>query len=220
MSRSPSRPRVVVVVTGTGTEVGKTWVAAGLARDLVGRGLRVAARKPAQSFEPGDALTDADVLAAATGEDPEEVCPRIRWYPAAMAPPMAASVLDMTPPTLDALAGEVTAGWPLPPADVGLVEGAGGVASPLGIDGDNADLVRALAADTVVLVADAGLGVINAVRLACRALEPVPVLVHLNRFDPADELHRRNVEWLRERDGLTVTTDVEDLAARLGAPAT
>lgn len=210
------RPRLVVMVAGTGTEVGKTWVASGLARALVAQGRRVAARKPAQSFEPGDVLTDADVLGAATGEDPEAVCPRLRWYPAAMAPPMAAMVLDMTPPTLADLAGEVDAGWPPDPVDIGLVEGAGGVASPLGVDGDNADLARAVGADLAVLVADAGLGVINAVRLSRRALEPLPVLVHLNRFDPTDHLHRLNAGWLGERDGLTVTTDIEDLAARVG----
>lgn len=212
------RPRLLVVVVGTGTEVGKTWVAAGLARVLGAQGLHVAARKPAQSFEPGDALTDADVLGAATGEDPETVCPRLRWYPAAMAPPMAADVLDLTPPTLADLAAEVTAGWPDPAADIGLVEGAGGVASPLGVDGDNADLAVALAADQAVLVADAGLGVISAVRLASRALAPRPTLVHLNRFDPDAELHRRNLAWLRDRDGLMVTTDLEDLAGRLGPP--
>jgi dethiobiotin synthetase len=64
-----TRPRGLVVVTGTGTGVGKTWFSAvtlGLLRD---RGVSVAARKPVQSFEPGDGPTDAEVLAAATGGD-------------------------------------------------------------------------------------------------------------------------------------------------------
>ena len=220
VSRSPSRR--LVVVTGTGTEVGKTWVAAGLARRPGRPGPR--ASPPASRPSPSSPATLLHRRRRPgrgdRGGSRARSAHRIRWYPLAMAPPMAAAALGMPPPTLDALAGEVTAGWPIRAGDVGLVEGAGGVARPSAIDGDNADLVRALAADIVVLVADAGLGMINPVRLACRALEPVPVLVHLNRFDPADELHRRNVEWLRERDGLTVTTDVEDLAARLGAPAT
>ncbi len=86
------RPRRVVAVVGTGTDVGKTWVAARLLTDLRAAGLRVAARKPAQSFEPDDdpAGLDAAVLGAATGEPPEEVCPPHRWYEVAMAPPMAA----------------------------------------------------------------------------------------------------------------------------------
>lgn len=217
----PARPRHLVVVTGTGTEVGKTWVSAALVREARRRGVSVAARKPAQSFDPGDRfeLTDAAVLASASGEDPAVVCPPSRRYPVAMAPPMAASVLGLPIPSLEALARSVSSSWPPDGCDLGLVEGAGGVASPLAADGDSADLARALAAHRVVLVADAGLGTINAVRLSVRALEPLPVVVHLNRFHPGDDLHRRNLDWLRSRDGLTVTTTVEALlVALLGAP--
>jgi dethiobiotin synthetase len=54
--------------------------------------------------------------------------------------------------------------------DVGLVETAGGVRSPQADDGDVLDLVAAIAPDHVILVADAGLGTINAVRLSVAAL--------------------------------------------------
>ena len=66
------RPRRVVAVVGTGTDVGKTWVAARLLSDLRAAGLRVAARKPAQSFDPDDdpAGLDAAVLGAATRRAP------------------------------------------------------------------------------------------------------------------------------------------------------
>jgi len=37
-------------------------------------------------------------------------------------------------------------------------------------------------------------------------------VVHLNRFDGDDDLHRRNLQWLAERDGLAVSTTVEQLA--------
>ena len=40
-------------------------------------------------------------------------------------------------------------------------------------------------------------------------------VVILNRFDDADDLHRGNLAWLRERDGLDVVTGVEDLVDRL-----
>ena len=94
-------------MAGTGTEVGKTWVAARLATVLRERGLRVAARKPAQSFEPGEGPTDAEVLGAATGEDPGTVCPHHRWYEAPMAPPMAADALGRPPIAIAELAGEI-----------------------------------------------------------------------------------------------------------------
>ena len=200
-----------MIVLGTGTEVGKTWVMAGLAEALAaGPGL-VRVRKPVQSFAPEEGRTDADVLASASGEPAREVCPPHRWYPLAMAPPMAAEALGRAPFTISELVGETT--WP-DAVRVGLVEGAGGVRSPLALDGDCIDLVQAMRPDAVVLVADAGLGAINLVRLSAGALAGLAVLVHLNRFDPTDDLHRRNKEWI-ERDGLQVETGVEGLARRL-----
>jgi hypothetical protein len=59
------------------------------------------------------------------------------------------------------------------------------------------------------------LGTLNAVRLCLDALAPTAteVVVILNRYDPANDLHRRNLEWLAVRDGATVVTDTAALAA-------
>ncbi len=202
---------MIVLVAGTGTEVGKTWVTATVAQVLIALGHTVDAYKPVQSFDPADNATDAHVLAAATGADPEAVCPPARWLATPMAPPMAADALGLPPFTIAQLAAEI----PKPADDrILFVESAGGVRSPLADDGDTVDLARACDADLVVLVADAGLGSINAVRLAVEALREQPaVIVHLNRFDATDELHRRNRDWLRTRDGLDVVTDAEALAS-------
>lgn len=223
---SAMRPLRLVVVAGTATEVGKTWVACALARELRGRAVTVAARKPVQSFLPHDPTTDADELAAATGEDPLVVCPPHRRYQVPMAPPMAAAALGRAPVRLAELVDETRAGWPSGDTAVGLVELAGGVRSPLAEDGDGVDLTRALDPDAVLLVADAGLGTINAVRTTLDALGPLAprTIVHLNRYDGDDDLHRLNRDWLVTRDGLTVTTDITDLTERLrgrvpGAPA-
>jgi dethiobiotin synthetase len=212
----------VVLVAGTGTEVGKTWVAAALARALRERGLTVAARKPAQSFDPGDdtaGRTDAQVLAAATGEDPETVCPPHRWYPVAQAPPMAAAALGRPPFTLADLVAELS--WPAG-TDVALVETAGGVRSPLAADGDAVDLAAALRPAISLLVADPGLGTINAVRLSADALAGHRPVVFLNRFDGGDDLHRGNAAWLRDRSGLRCETTITDLTGAVpgaGGPA-
>ena len=208
---SGTRPGRVVLVTGTGTEVGKTWVACGLLEVARARGLRVAARKPAQSYDEDGSPKDADRLGAASGEHPAEVCPPTRGYPLAMAPPMAAAALGRPVPSISELAGEIEASWEGTDAEMALVEGAGGVASPLAGDGHTGDLGRAIRADLAVLVADAGLGVINSVRLSLAALVPQPAIVHLNRFDPRDDLHRLNAAWLIERDGCRVTTTVGEL---------
>lgn len=205
-----TRPGLLVGVCGTATEVGKTWASARILALLRDGGRSVAARKPLQSFDPDDAApTDAEVLAAATGEGPHVVCPEPGWYPIPMAPPMAADALGRRCPTLAEVVAGIT--WPAAPVDVGLVETVGGVRSPLAEDGDSRDLVRALGVDVVVLVADAGLGTIDAVRSCVDALAPLPVVVLLNRFDAGHDLHRRNRAWLAERDAIDVATDVEAL---------
>jgi dethiobiotin synthetase len=126
-----------------------------------------------------------------------------------MAPPMAADALGLPPVSLADLLGEVQ--WPDGVA-VGLLEGVGGPRSQLADDGDTVDLAERAGADVVVLVADAGLGTVNAVRLSAAAFDGRPVVVVLNRFDDVDDLHRRNRDWLIKHDGLTVVTDVGDLA--------
>lgn len=201
------RPDRVVFVLGTETSVGKTWVAAALLGRLRARDLRVAARKPAQSFAPGE-VTDAELLAQASGEDPADVCPRHRWYERPMAPPMAAAALCRPGFTVADLAGELS--WPNP-ADVGVVEGVGGVRSPLADDGDAVDLLGAVGADLIVLVAGAGLGTLNLVRLCGDVLARWPVVAYLNRYDPADDLHRSNRQWLAGRAAPAIVTSIDAL---------
>ena len=91
------------------------------------------------------------------------------------------------------------------------MELAGGVRSPQADDGDAVDFVAELRPEVVVLVADAGLGTINAARLSMAALatvtdgpEPIPVVLVLDRFDDRRDIHRRNRQWLAERDGYRV----------------
>ncbi len=118
-----------------------------------------------------------------------------------MAPPMAAGVLGRPAFGIADLIEELS--WPAQDVDVGVVETAGGVRSPLADDGDGAALSMAIDPDLVLLVADAGLGTINAVRLSAGVLA-APCVVVLNRFDPSSDLHVRNRDWLRGRDGLRV----------------
>ena len=195
-----------IFVTGTGTDVGKTWVLARLIAELRSRGSTAHARKPAQSFTADErGRTDADLLGAATGEPPTVVCPDHRWYETPMAPPMAAAVLGLPPFTIADLARETTARETTIEA-ITFVEGAGGPRSPLADDGDNVDYARALGASLVVLVADAGLGTINAVELCTAALTGFETLVMLNRFEPGLDLHRRNRDWLTSAGHRTATT--------------
>jgi dethiobiotin synthetase len=221
------RPERVVLVCGTGTEVGKTWVACRLLAELRRGGATVSARKPAQSYDvdsvgsPLGGPTDAELLAEASGEDPGRVCHPFRSYHRAMAPPMAAEALGLEPFTVADLIDELT--WPAGPVDVGVVELAGGVRSPQADDGDSTEVLAALGPDLVVLVADAGLGTVNAVRLSMDALSAapspvggVPTVVVLDRFDAHHGLHRRNRAWLVDRCGYDVVTVPGDEASLAG----
>jgi dethiobiotin synthetase len=204
-------PDLTIVVTGTDTEVGKTWLTVEFALALQQRGASVVIRKPVQSFDPGDRTTDADILAEASGEDPIAVCPGHRRYPLAMAPPMAADALGGPSFKLEELITEME----LPNRGIALVEGVGGARSPLAHDGDSVELARSLGADLVVLVAPPGLGAINAVRLAASALDDLRTVVFLNRFNAADTLHAANRRWLTDIDGFDVATSPQQLLSRL-----
>lgn len=213
-----ARPACLVLAVGTATGIGKTWVGARTLENLRGRGIAVGARKPVQSFGRDErGATDAEVLARATGEAPLDVCPSHRWYEAPMAPPMAADALGRPAVRIADLLAELA--WVSPAPSVGWVETVGGPRSPMAEDGDAVTLAGGVDPDLVVLVADAGLGTINAVLLS---LEPFvdrwPVTTILNRFDDRQELHRRNRSWLASRaDSTSVVTTPAALAAQLGS---
>lgn len=205
-----ARPRSVVAVVGTGTGVGKTWVTARLLERARAQGLAVAVRKPVQSFAAAEVgATDAEILAAAAGLEVADVCPADHWYRLPMAPPMAADALGRPEIRLHDLAVTWAEGL-----DLAMVETAGGVRSPVAHDGDSLALVGLAAPDRVLLVTDARLGTINATMLSLGALVQWPVVVFVNRFDPRDELHVRNLAWLNSHAGVAVETTLDAALVR------
>ncbi len=211
---------MLIIVTGTGTAVGKTYVSAAVIALLRARGVTCAARKPAQSYDSDDTdPRDADVLAAATGEEPRVVCREDRWYPIALAPPMATTQLGRPRFSISELVAEIAAS----DAKLTFLEGAGGLRSPIAHDGDTLSLIVAMHPAHVVVVAESGLGTINAVRLTVDALSASGfehVTVMLNRYDNDDTLHLDNANWLADCDGLTVVRSIDALVdALLGAIA-
>jgi dethiobiotin synthetase len=155
-------------VTGTGTEVGKTVVAATLARTLANSGERVAVFKPVVTGldEPGE--TDHALLRRAAGPEQtdDEIAP-YRYGPPA-SPHLAAAQAgeEIDPERLRSGAQSAAAG-----ADVLVCEGVGGLLVPLvgrlipAMREESAPyLVRDLAVDLglpVIVAATAGLGTIN-----------------------------------------------------------
>jgi dethiobiotin synthetase len=78
-------------------------------------------------------------------------------------------------------------------------------------DADSVEFLERVAPDRVVLVADAGLGSLNAIRLSLACLRSLPVEVLLNRFDPSDKLHQLNLTWLREHYAIQPHTAITEL---------
>src|SRR5689334_3971418 len=154
-----------IFVTGTGTEVGKTVVAATIARTLAGEGLKVAVFKPAVTGLDEGAETDHALLrrASGSGQNDEEIAP-YRYGPPA-SPHLAAALAgeEIDPERLHQVAANAAEG-----ADAIVCEGVGGLLVPL----SSKYLVRDLAADLgypLVVVASAGLGTINHSRLTVEA---------------------------------------------------
>lgn len=206
-----NRPRTLVLATGTGTEIGKTWWGEATLTILRRRGFVVAARKPAQSGTTWDA-SDARRLADACAISPENVCFPRRTYGAALAPPMAAQFDAQPPFTIAELVAEST--WP-PETDIGWLESAGGVRSPLAIDGDTVDLARVVMPDITVVVSNAELGCINSVRLTADALKGQRLVIALNWYVPDNTLHQLNCDWLTNTDHFRVVTRPDQLAEEI-----
>ncbi|HET9593213.1 MAG TPA: dethiobiotin synthase [Solirubrobacterales bacterium] len=144
-------------VTGTGTEVGKTVVAAVLARTLAAEGKRVTVFKPTVTGLEEEGETDHALLRRASGssQSDEEIAP-YRYQPPA-SPHLAAALAgeQIDPGRLRQAAAAAAAD-----ADAIVCEGVGGLLVPL----SPTYLVRDLAADLgypLVIVASPGLGTIN-----------------------------------------------------------
>jgi dethiobiotin synthetase len=156
---------VILVVSGTGTGVGKTIVTAALAALAADRGARVAVVKPAQTGLGASAEepSDLEVVSRLTGiTDLHELA----RYPDPLSPEAAARTSGLPPLDL----GVATAAIKELTADLILVEGAGGLLVRYGADGWSiADLAAALDAAVVVVTA-AGLGTLNHTALTLEAL--------------------------------------------------
>jgi dethiobiotin synthetase len=173
-------------VTGTGTEVGKTVVAAVIARSLVAAGARVAVFKPASSGLEDGSEPDHLLLrrAACSAQADDEIAP-YRYGPP-VSPHLGAELAGapIDPARLQAAARRASGH-----ADVLVVEGVGGLLVPLTLG----YLVRDFARDLglpLVIAAEPGLGTINHTLLtieAARAVGLDPSLVVLTPWpdDPS-----------------------------------
>lgn len=157
-------------ITGTDTDVGKTYIGTQIITLLHDNDINAVPRKPIESgcarvgneLEPEDALR---YFEAANQKFPlAEVCP-FRFEPA-ISPQRAARLINQ-PIYLNEVVNACTTN--VSDHDFLVVEGAGGFYSPLCEDGKNADLAKKLNLP-VLLVANDQLGCINHILLTAEAI--------------------------------------------------
>jgi dethiobiotin synthetase len=155
----------IIVVTGTGTEIGKTVVTAAVAASSLAQGLSVAVLKPAQTGvtdrEPGDAEEVARLAGEVTAAE-------LARYPGPLAPATAARRAGLQPVGPDEIA-EAAAKLSAV-HDVVLVEGAGGLLVRYDAQGSTLADAAALLGAAVLVVTSAGLGTLNTTALTAEAL--------------------------------------------------
>jgi dethiobiotin synthetase len=149
-------------ITGTDTGAGKTVVACLLARHLRAKRLSVAALKPVCSGGRGDAKTLHAALGGALTVD--EINP---WHFRAPIAPLLAARRENKKVKLSQVVAHARAMQRR--FEILLIEGAGGLLSPLGENFNSRDLILALRAMPIV-VAQNKLGVVNQVLLTLEAL--------------------------------------------------
>lgn len=151
-----------VFVTGTDTDVGKSWISCLLLRQLAQQNISVGAYKPVCSGAFTDSQgrrtwSDVELLAAAAGwtGSRNQICPQ--RFEAAVAPNVAAALENRT--VDDALLQSGLQRWNSLATHT-VIEGAGGLLCPLSDQSNVADLAKRLNSPLLIVAANK-LGVIN-----------------------------------------------------------
>lgn len=209
-------------VTGTGTDVGKTFVTGLILKKLNDCGKSAAyykaamsgnVRRPDRSLIPGDAQYVKEI--SGIGQSPDTMCPYV--YETAVSPHLA-SRLEGHPVRLEVVEKgfrEVCARY-----DFVTMEGSGGILCPVCFDEGELwleDVIQRLGL-SCLLVADAGLGTINSVVLTAEYMRAKHISVRgiiFNRFHPGNVMEEDNLRMCEHRTGLKVLACIPDRAREL-----
>ncbi|MBP3475270.1 MAG: dethiobiotin synthase [Lachnospiraceae bacterium] len=213
-------------ITGTGTDVGKTYVTGLLLKKLRESGRSAAYYKAAMSGNaygadgkliPGDALHVKTVSGIA--QTLEEMCPYI--YEAAVSPHLA-SRLEGNPVQMEVVKKgfeEVCGKY-----DYVTMEGSGGILCPICFDEAKIqleDVIKELGLSSLI-IADAGLGTINSVVLTVEYMRnrnlPIKGIL-FNHFHPGNVMEEDNLRMCEYMTGLKVLACIEDGSTMLNMDA-
>lgn len=219
------RPKIPsLFVTATDTGVGKTVVAAAIARYLRGRMRKVAVLKPVASgcyrAREGLISEDSELLAAAsdTPYPLDLICPN--RYEEPLAPGVAARRAGQ-PIDWDAVSRAIR--WMSQDSDCMIIEGAGGLLVPLDEQHTILDLILALDIP-VLIVARPFLGTINHTLLTIAALRQAGIEIAgvvINRYPAenagiAEETSAQQIEKFGHVPVLSIVPDENFVTPAIG----
>ena len=204
-------------ITGTGTDVGKTYITGLIVKKLAKAGMNPGYykaamsgndRRPDSTLIPGDALFVQSM--SRIPQSLTSMCPYV--YEHAYSPHLA-SRLEGNPVVMDVVKhgfADVTADY-----DYVTVEGSGGILCPICFDEAKIqleDVVKELRLSSI-LIADAGLGTINSVVLTAEYMKihglPLKGII-FNHYHPGDVMEDDNIFMCEHMTGLPTLAKVQD----------
>ncbi len=212
-----------IFITGTGTDIGKTYVTGLIVKKLLESGRKAAYYKAAMSGNdrradgsliPGDALHVQTI--SHSSQPLEEMCPYI--YEAAVSPHLASRIegnpvdMQVVQAGLQALEGRY---------DYITMEGSGGILCPIRFERDaSGNVIKQIFLEDVIkelnlsclLIADAGLGTINSVVLTVEYMRAknIPLKgIIFNNYLPGDVMQEDNLRMCEYMTGLKVIACVQ-----------
>lgn len=206
-----------VFVTATGTDVGKTFVTALMVKKLKEAGFASGYYKAALSGADSISESDAGYVKRTAGISQDSETLLSYLYKNAVSPHLAAK-LEGNPVNLETVRRDYEA--VLKAHDYVTVEGSGGIVCPIRWDGKRKilleDVIKELALPAVI-VADAGLGTINAVVLTAEYLKSRGIEVKgviLNHY-AGGVMQEDNVKMIEEISKVPVVARVKEGALEL-----
>lgn len=204
-----------IFITGTGTDVGKTYVSALIVKKMREAGFNCGYYKPVVSgvVELGKHLVDSDpnyVIKISGMDEMAENCVSY-WWKEAVSPHLAAKragdVIDIEKIKTDF--AKQTEKY-----DYLLIEGAGGITCPLIINSEEKYLLKDLIWElglSIIIVADAGLGTINSTLLTVEYARENGVEIEgiiLNNYESDNFMHWDNLQQIEVLTGVNVVATV------------
>ncbi|MDR1168895.1 MAG: dethiobiotin synthase [Heliobacteriaceae bacterium] len=187
-----------IFITATGTDTGKTYVSALLVKKMLDEGVNCKYYKPVLS---GAEVSPSDCEYVQKTSGAETYC--TYSFEPAVSPHLAARLAEIKikkekiKEDFCRLSNN---------SDYVVVEGAGGIVTPLGENLMLTDIIKTLGLN-IIIVADAGLGAINASVLTAEYAEKHGIKTEgiiLNRYDENNFMHRDNRVQIEKLSGIKV----------------